>query len=69
MWHAEQAIDEARNAERKDRVHVSHNFHSASTFAAVALLGAEPIGGAVEERVEVVVLDEEQRAVLRPGIV
>ena len=48
----------------------SHSFHSASTRGRVALLaGAEPIGEVVEERVEVVVLDDEQPAVAGLGVV
>ena len=70
MRHAEQAIDQARDAEREDRVHVVPQLPLGQHLGRVALLaGAEPVGEVVEERVEVVVFDDEQPAVLRPGVV
>ena len=70
MRHAEQAIDQARDAERQDRVHVVPQLPLGQHLGRVALLaGAEPVGEVVEKRVEVVVLDDEQPVVLRPGVV
>ena len=67
--HAEQAVHQARDAERQNRVHVVPQFPLGQHAGRVALLaGAEPVGEVVEERVEVVVLDDEQAAIARLGV-
>ena len=59
----EKSIDEARDAEREDRVHVVPELPFGEHFGRVALFaGAEAVGEVVEERIEVVVLDDEQLA-------
>ena len=64
------AIDQARHAEREDRVHVVPQLPLGEHAGRVALLaGAEPVGEVVEERIEVVVLNDEQPAGVRLRIV
>ena len=60
MRSAEQPINDARHAEREDRIHVVPQLPFVEHLGGVAAhAAAEAIGEAVEKRIEVVVVDDE----------
>ena len=59
MLRFQNAVDQAGDAQRENRIHVIPQFPIAQHLSGAAVPGAEAIAKAIEKRVEVVVLDDE----------